>query len=212
MHRYISLFAIILMGILFINTYTHKSSFPVPDPGYRPLSDAKSEHIFRRGVGTIEITVFPTVIRYFNSTTYDESSMKRIGAFLEHNKIAQAHYSDHEVNLSNSVSPVQWELFQNSILQFSKHLKASSVNRQYALLVEILVTPKKVSGEAIGGVQCYILDSFGKNVFSFLLNSHHQLFYEAQLSSNGTTEEEKVRLIEKTIEVVLKALRLQLDL
>ena len=84
--------------------------------------------------------------------------------------------------MNKSTAKIQWQLFKKSMSLFADYLKVHPVNTEYALVVECLVSPRRIvsprrsGGEAIGGIQCYVLDSNGSNAFSFLLNSHHELF------------------------------------
>ena len=179
---------------------------------YRPKVASGSDKLFQNNLGKIKITVFPTIVRSFNWTIYDKSSSKRIGTFFETNNLAKVHYSDKKIDMNKSTARGQWNLFQTSMSLFSDYLKAHPVNTKYALVVECLVTPRKSGGEAVGGIQCYVLDSSGSNAFSFLLNSHHELFIDAQLKTDNATAESRDELIKKSTEVVIKAFQQQLNI
>ena len=212
MRRYLAVVLAILVGVISGTTYSRGSATVISAPGYRPSSEGNSEKLFRERLGNIEITVFPTVVRSFGWTKYDELSRESIRTFLEKNNIAKTHYSDQKIDLSESTAKVQWDLFQKSMSLFVNHLKANPIETEYALMVEFLVTPRRAGGEAIGGIQCYVLDSGGRNVFSFLLNSHHKLFTSGRLKINDVTDENRSELIRKGTKVVIEALRRQLDL
>ena len=209
MYRYLVL--VVLMGIFSVTAFSHECE-PISVPGYRPPAEAESEKLFRESLGNMEITVFPTVVRRFDGTEYDEASMERACSFIEKNNIAKPQSSNQKIDLSESMANIQWQVFQKGMSLFADHLKANPVKTEFALLIDFLVAPGKEGSEAVGGIQCYVLDSKGKNVFSFLLNSHHKLFTDAQMIINDTTAESKAKLIKTGTEVVLEALRLQLDL
>ena len=114
--------------------------------------------------------------------------------------------------MSKSTARGQWNVFQTSMSLFADHLKAHPINTEYALVVECLVTPRRSGGEAVGGIQCYVLDSSGSNAFSFLLNSHHELFTDAQLKIGNVTTESRDELVKKSTEVVIKAFQRQLNI
>ena len=179
---------------------------------YRPESAPGSDKLFKDGFGKIKITVFPTIVRSFNWTLHDQSSGKRIGSYFETNNLARVNYSNKKINMSKSTARGQWNVFQTSMSLFADHLKAHPINTEYALVVECLVTPRRSGGEAVGGIQCYVLDSSGSNAFSFLLNSHHKLFIDAQLKTNNVTTESRDELVKKSTEVVIKAFQRQLNI
>jgi len=179
---------------------------------YRPESAPDCDKLFQNSLGKIKLTVFPTIVRSFNWTIYDQPSSKRIGTFFETNNLARVHYYNKKIDMNKSTSRGQWNLFQTSMSLFADYLKAHPVNTEYALVVECLVTPRRSGGEAVGGIQCYLLDSKGNNVYSFLLNSHHKLFIDAQLKTGKGTEKSRDELVEKVSEVVIKALKCQLNL
>ncbi len=212
MRRCLAVVLAILAGIMSGITYSHGSAAVISAPGYRPPSEGNSDKLFRERLGNIEITVFPTVVRSFGWTKYDELSRERIRTFLEKNNIAKTCHSDQKIDLSESTPRVQWDLFQKSMSLFVNHLKANPIETEYVLMVEFLVTPKRAGGEAIGGIQCYVLNSSGRNVFSFLLNSHHKLFTGGRLKINDVTDENRPELIRRGTKVVIEAFRRQLDL
>ena len=179
---------------------------------YRPESAPGYDKLFQNGLGKIKITIFPTIVRSFIWTIYDQSSSKRIGTFFETNNLARVHYSNKKINMNKLTARGQWNLFQTSMSLFADHLKVHPVNTEYALVVECLVTPRRSGGEAVGGIQCYVLDSDGSNAFSFLLNSHHELFTDAQLKIGNVTTESRDELVKKSTEVVIKAFQRQLNL
>ena len=211
MYRYLVVVLTILMGILMGTAYSDEVHVSISNPGYRPPSEANLEKLFLERLGNMEITVFPTVARSFSSTKYDESSTEMICTFFKNKNIAKAQKSEQKIDLSESTANIQWDVFQKSMLLFAGHLEANPVKTEYALLVEFLITPNRTGGETIGGIQCYVLDTNGRNVFSFLLNSHHKLFTDGQLVTNDMTTEGRAELIKKGTEVVIEVLRLQLD-
>jgi len=181
-------------------------------PAYRPEAVGEAERLFRDRLRKTSVVVFPTVVRSFRSTEYDEASRDRIGAFFEAHNLATVHLSEDQVDLSASAAPVQWKLFQQSMSLVAAHLKANPAPAEYAMLVECLVTPTKAGGQAVGGLQCYILDAEGRNAFSFLLNSHHRLFVDARLSTGAASEIARANLARRSTDVVVEALRRQLGL
>ena len=179
-------------------------------PAYRPPSAGAAEASFRERLGETSITVFPTVVRDTQGSSYSQASRATVAEFLVTNQLASATESDDQVDLSASAGPTQHDLFKQNMALFAQYLEANPVTTEYALLVECLVTPTRSSREAVGGIQCYILDGKGRNAFSFLMNSHHRLFNEANLKVEKTGNEAREALIDRSTRVVLESLRRQL--
>lgn len=203
---------ILLTGLLLGCAHTETESVAFSDPGFRPLSDDNSEIVFRNNIDKIGITVFPTVIHYMNYSEYHRNSSDRICVFIEKYHIGNPQAVSQEIDLRDSLSPVQWDIFQKSKSAFARYLREVPIDTEYAFLMECLVAPGRAETERIGGIQCYLLDAQGRNVFSFLLNSHHQLFINSQLYTEDSSLESRGRLIEKATDVAMRALRLQLNL
>ena len=205
---------VVLIAMVGVIVSANESTQLLNDPGYRPPSEDNAEVVFRKNLGNTTITIFPTVVRTYKGIVYDKSSRAAIKDFLNKEKIAVASLSEEEMNLGKSdpENKTQWGVFQGSISIFGEHLKEKRIETKYAAVMEFLVTPRRSGGEAIGGIQCYILDSEGKNVFSFLLNSHHRLFTEAGLKTDMVSTEGQTELLRKGTEVVIEALRQQLGI
>ena len=179
-------------------------------PAYRPAAEGDAVKLLRQRLGKTSITVLPTVIRSLRGSAYDKASRGKIADFFKTDKLATVIERDDQVDLSKSRDRVQRNLFRKCMSLLADHVKTSPVATDYVLLVECLVTPRRSGGQAVGGIQCYLLDSKGHNAFSFLLNSHHRLFNEAQLKRKTVSDDTHADLIDQSTEVVIEALRSQL--
>ena len=208
MNRY---FAAVILGVAVSLAGCAKDGNQVIDlPAFRPPSDGGAEASFRERLGEMSMTVFPPVVQTFAGTAYHRESRPKIAGFFTTQGLATVTESDEEVDLSKTTPRTQHERFTQNMAAFSEYLKASPVTTDYALLLEFLVTPTRSGGEAVGGVQCYLLDAKGNNAFSFLMNSHHRLFNEAELKTQSASDEVRAELIGRSTETVLEALRRQL--
>jgi hypothetical protein len=61
------------------------------------------------------------------------------------------------------------------------------------------------------GIEVYVLDRQGRSAFSFLLNSHHQLFVDAKLVAKNSSEEAREKMIGNATRVGLVALEAQIE-
>ena len=104
----------------------------------------------------------------------------------------------------------QWALFQKCLKIFSSHLYENPIESDYSILLEVLITPTISGGLAVGGIQCYILNSDVENAFSFLINSHHNVFNDAEMNTYSDNDENRDILILKATDVFLETFKEQL--
>ena len=67
-------------------------------------------------------------------------------------------------------------------------------------------------GQEIFAIESYILDKDGNNAFSFLLNSHHEMFASARLRAKDSTEAARTKMFSDATRLVVTALQRQLEL
>jgi hypothetical protein len=209
MTRYVAVVGLATVTVLAGCGTNHLQTVDVP--AYRPPSNGGAETSFRDDLGETSITVFPTLVRDPQGNSYSHSSRTTIAEFFETEKLATVVESDNHVDFSAPAVTTQHDLFQQNMSLFAEYLGAEPVTTEYALLVECLVTPTKSGGEAVGGVQCYLLDAKGHNAFSFLMNSHHCLFNEAGLKTETASDDARAALIDGATDIVIEALRRQLQ-
>lgn len=202
-HAAVLVFAIVLA----IPAMAHETDIKIPDPGFRPESEYTAA--FLDAVDTATIAVYPTLVRRESRTAHDFSSQLKAAAFINEHEIATAKTVRNRVDLGAPRGNSQWELFQSDLNRIADALQQQLPNAQYHLLLEFFLP---VSDQEIFGVHCYILDQQGQNAFSFLLNSHHQVFVDARLLAKNSSEEARAEMMSRATEVALTALHAQLDL
>jgi hypothetical protein len=171
-----------------------------------PVTESDKYRQFYHSLKEKGITVFVGVAKNDDGTTYHLASRDTIASFFQDRGVLSVHLADQEVGLEGLEGiNGQWALFERSMSLFSDHLKANPIDSGYALMAEY------VADEAIHVIQCYILDSDGEDAFSFLLNSHHKLFADAQREMAAETIESRDELIRKGTGVIIKGLQYQLD-
>lgn len=178
--------------------------------GFRPPVGEDIDIIFLENLDSSKITVFPTVIRSFDFVIYDLNSSEKIADFLSVNYGTEIQLNDIELDLSESDEITQWALFQKCMNIFSSHLYENPIESDYSILLEILITPTISGGLAVGGIQCYILNSDKENAFSFLINSHHNIFNNAEMNTESDNDENRDILILKATDVFLETFKEQL--
>jgi hypothetical protein len=102
----------------------------------------------------------------------------------------------------------QWGIFQNDLKTIAEQLKGFDSDADYSLVMEVLFPPNR---PAVFGIHCYVYDRQGENAFSFLLNSHHKLFVDADMTAEDSSEASRAAMMEKATKVGVTALMQQID-
>lgn len=179
------------------------------DAGLRPTAEV--EPTFPRRLDGSTVMVFPTVVRHIDGSEYNAASAARIARFLREHESATPMMRDDRVLLDLAPDGGQWDVFQQGLHLVGEHLAAHPVATDYAMVVEVLVYDVRGGGQAVGGIQGYILDAHGRNAFSFLLNSHHELFADAPIRAPEASPEARQHLAHEATDVYLAALKRQLE-
>ncbi len=177
----------------------------IPDPGFRPESEYAE--IFLDAVGTAKIAVLPTLVRRSERTAHSFASQQQIVAFLNEHSIAAASTKPLRIDLGPVRRPSQWEIFQYGAGSVAAKLEAYETGADYTLVMELLVPDY----QAVFGIDVYIVDTQGQSAFSFLLNSHHEMFSDAKLYAKNSSEESRDEMIANATRVGLMALQSQIE-
>lgn len=186
----------------------HETKEKSPAPGFRP----ESEHAaaFCEAVENTTVAVYPTIIRTADGTTYSTSSQHRVVADLNEREITTAVADGQTIDPGELVKGPQFAMFNSDMEAIGKELKQRESETPYHLVLEILFPPSRSGSLSAFGIHIYILDQQGQNAFSFLLNSHHKLFVDADLKVDFDSDMSREMLIAKCTTVALTALRQQL--
>jgi len=203
--RVFAIVSIICLTALGVSTMAHETEEKVPDPGFRPPSEYAPA--FLDALDTATIAVFPSIVRRSDRTAHSFASQAQIVAFLNESGIASAMTKARRIDLGPLRRPSQWEMFQYGAESIAAKLEGYETGADYTLVMEfILPEPHRVFG-----IEVYVLDRQGRNAFSFLLNSHHQMFVDAKLIAGSSSEEARARMIEDAALVGMTAFELQID-
>ena len=184
---------------------SHEPTETTPEPGFRPHSEVAPA--FLAAVGDTSIDVLPSMVRRLDRTAHSLTSQRQIVEFLSDNDIAQASSRPNRTDLGRLEPGSQWELFQRGLSVVSEAVVTRQATADYVLVMEFLVP----GDQEVFGIEIYILDKEGRNAFSFLLNSHHQLFAAAELVARDSSEAARGRMIEDATRAGLVALQAQID-
>ena len=187
----------------------HEPHVVIPDPGFRPECEQADE--FLDAVDSATVAVYPTVVRRNSRTAHSFTSQQQVVAFINDHDLATAIPGKKRIDLGalqGTTYGSQWELFNHDMEKIGATLLGQQPDAQYHLILEFVLP---VSDGEIFGVHCYVLDTESRNAFSFLLNSHHQLFTDAELVAKGKSEEARAALMERATQAALSGLHAQIE-
>lgn len=195
----------VLMLVLIPVALAHEHDVKTPDPGFRP----ESEHAatFLESLDTATIAVYPALIRRENRTACSFASRDQIVASLSEDGMLTVRAAPNRVDLGALRGSSQWEIFERDMHRIGESVQKWRSDAKYHLFMEFLLP---VSDGKIFGVHVYILDTDGRNAFSFLLNSHHQSFVDANLVAEDSSEAARARLAEQATKLGVAALEAQI--
>ena len=197
---------IFLALVMAIPALAHETQEKVEDPGFRPESEQASAFI--ESFDNATIAVYPSIIRKVDRTAYSYTSRERIAASLNEGGTTTAIVANSRIDMGVLHGGSQWEWFQNGIQAVSREVQRKARDVDYSLVMEFLFPP---GNHSVFGVHIYILDRNGENAFSFLMNSHHRSFVDANMVVKDSSEAAHTRVIEKATRLGLAALKAQIE-
>lgn len=204
-----SLVALILFALC-LTLPADETNEKSPYPGFRPESALDSAFIAE--IKTATVAVYPTIIRTPTNTTFSADSQKQIVAFLNGRQITKAVSNDNPIDPGEIKGQGQFNWFENDMAVIGAEVQKQGLEEKYAVAMEVLFPPTRGDRQAVFGIHCIILDRQGGNAFSFLLNSHHQIFCDADMVANDLSEQSRAALIKKATAAGLEALDQQIKL
>ena len=196
----------LLAFVMVIPALAHETQEKVEDPGFRPESGQASAFI--ESFDSATIAVYPSIIRKVDRTAYSYTSRERITASLNAGGTTTALVANSRIDMGVLHGKSQWEWFQNGIQAVSREVQRKARDVDYSLVMEFLFPP---GNQSVFGVHIYILDRDGENAFSFLMNSHHRSFVDANMVVKNSSEAAHTRVIEKATQLGLAALQAQIE-
>jgi len=193
--------ALVCIAALVLAGCAHATEEKIPGPGFRP--DSEYAPVFVKSLEKATIAVYPSIVRAVDETSHSLESQAQIVALLNEKKMTTAVAKTSTIDPGALKGQSQWDIFQNDMHIIAERLESQKSDAAYSLVMEFLLPP---GNQAVFGIHCYIIDRQGENAFSFLLNSHHKLFSDADLSAGDSSEASRAILIEKATQVGVIAL------
>lgn len=206
--RILQISAAACLVALSLSALAHETEIKTADPGFRPPSQYAAA--FLESLDSATIAVYPTIVRRANRTAHSFASQAQIIESLNTENILTAVAGRRRIDLGRllGTGSSQWEVFENDMQRIAEALQKKGSDAQYHLVMEFLLP---VSDQQIFGVHCYVLDQEGQSAFSFLLNSHHQLFVDANLMAANSSEEARSNMLTRATQVGVTALEQQIE-
>ncbi len=197
----------LLAWVVALPLQAHESDKKNNAPGFRPPTEYS--RAFVRQVESSKIAVFPSIFRTVYpaedriALEYSCASRDIAIELLGENGLGLALAESIEFDMSEEAKERgQFPLFNHSIQTIGKQLDTYEGDTDYVLVLDIIRVRNFV-----WGIQCYVLDRKGENVFSFLFNSHHKAFVDAGLKAADASAESKERLIAESTKLAMAALK-----
>lgn len=188
------------------NAPAHETEDKSPVPGFRP--DSEHAITFANTVAQSSVMVYPTIVRTVDETTFSTQSQQQAIALLNKEQLTTPVAGSGSIDPGKLKGKAQFEIFQNDMQTIAEASKARETDAPYSLVLEILLPP---GNRAVFGVHCYVFNRQGENAFSFLLNSHHQLFVDANMRVKDDSQASRNRLVRKATRLGVTALAQQLE-
>lgn len=181
---------------------------PATADGFRPDSDLATS--FVNEIAVAEIAVFPTIIRTPYISRYSTASQKLAIESLQKDGLGTARLEDVQFYLGDPIGQSQFAIFQNAMQKIGAQLEEYDDRVDYIIVIEVVFPPSRDGGAQVFGIHVYVLDSSGRNAFSFLLNSHYKSFSDARLRTSKDTAKSREHLAIKSTKVAMNALKEQI--
>ncbi len=175
-------------------------------PGFRPESALDQEFI--NSYKESKFIVYPTITRSIDTTTWSKLVSKEFAENLKRHENLHIRLNENSLDPGELMGNSQFDFFNNDMVRLGNEIKLKKENVDYHIIPEIVFEPKRQGTLFVFGIHIFILNNVGENVFSFLLNSHHELFVGAKLYAYEPNEKELEALQRRSLEVGAWAFKL----
>lgn len=176
------------------------------NPGF--LVESELNQAFINSYKASKFIIFPTITRTVDNTNWSELLSATFAQKLKRDENLDVSLNKDVLDPGELIGKGQFEFFKNDMKSLANELRLKKVASDYYIIPEILFAPKSNETLFAFGIHIFILNKEGENVYSFLLNSHHELFIDAKLYAFNPNESELEELQQRCLDVGLKAFRL----
>ncbi len=181
----------------------------IEHPAFRPESTL--DQAFLDSYKEATIIMYPTITRTTDTTTWSRSLSKGLAQNLRSLENVDISLNETMLDPGELKGEAQFQFFQNDMARLANEIKENEEEADYYMIPEILFGPEGEGTLFVFGIHLFILDKEGENAFSFLLNSHHELFIKAKLYAYNPDEDDVAALKQRSLEVAAQAFSLMVD-
>ncbi|MCE2611569.1 carbohydrate binding domain-containing protein [Flavobacteriaceae bacterium D16] len=191
------------------SSYSKSLNKKINIPAFRP--DPAPEKAFINSYKESTITVYPTIVRKIDTTTWSKVLSEVFVQNLKRDENLNLRLSENTLDPGEIMGKSQFQFFMYDMVRLGNEIKMKKKNTDYCVIPVILLEPERQGTLFVFGIHIFILDNEGENVFSFLLNSHHELFNEAKLYAYNPNEKNMEALKQRCLEVAARAFELMVE-
>ena len=185
------------------------STAKISHPAFRPESVLDKAFIGSYKEGSF--IVYPTITRTPDTTTWSIPLSKEFVQNLKSLTGLTMSFSEEKLDPGELLGGPQFEFFKNDMERLGKKIKEQKEDLDYYMIPEILFAPESEGTLFVFGIHLFVLNSEGENVFSFLLNSHHELFQDAKLFAYNPDQKDVEAMKQRSLAVAAKAFKLLVE-
>ena len=178
----------------------------IGNPGFLVESDLNQAFI--NSYKESKFIIYPTITRAIDTTNWSELLSETFAQKLKRDENLDISLNKDLLNPGELIGAGQFEFFKNDMKSLANEVRLKKEESDYFIIPEILFAPKSNETLFVFGIHIFILNKDGENVFSFLLNSHHELFIDAKLYAYSPNESDLEELKQRCLDVGIKAFRL----
>ena len=178
-------------------------------PGFRP--ESYFSQAFINSYKQSKLIIYPTITRTIDTITWSKFLSKEFAQNLKRDENLNTSLNENLLNPGELMGKNQFEFFTYDMVRLGNEIKRKREKIDYFIIPEILFEPERNGTLFVFGIHIFILNNQGENAFSFLLNSHHELFIEAKLYAYNTNENDLEALKKRSLEVAARAFKLMVN-
>jgi len=192
-----------------VNNELNSLNKNISNIGFKPESDFSQAFI--NSYKESKFIIYPTITRAIDTTTWSKLLSKEFAQNLKRDNNLNIRLNKNLLNPGELMGKSQFEFFKNDMERLGNEIKMKKEKIDYCIIPEIIFEPKREGTLFVFGIHIFILNNEGGNVFSFLLNSHHELFVEAKLYAYNPNENDLEELKQRCLNAGVKAFKLMVN-
>jgi hypothetical protein len=192
-----------------VNSELNSLNKNISNPAFRLVS--MFDQAFIKSYKAAKFSIYPTITRAIDTITWSKLLSEEFAENLKRDENLNIQLNENLINPGELMGQGQFGFFTYDMVRLGNEIKMKKDNIDYCIIPEIVFEPIRNGTLFVFGIHIFILNNEGENVFSFLLNSHHELFAEAKLYAYNPNENDLEELKKRSLEVGLNAFKLMVN-